>query len=376
MSNNPQKPYVAALIFYLIIAFEIVYMISPFAMYYYSVYGPSLNVFHSNPHTAWLSGFFLPHIVETSSDLLNSCKAVGWTLALTGFLCFLIGAGQIYFYQFTKRGAVTGGIYKVIRHPQYVALSITGLGLLLVWPRFLVLIMYITMLFVYFFLAKHEERECEEKYGESYRAYKSMTSMFIPGRVSAFHKLPALPKGGPKRLASILLIYLIFLTVSVTAAFALRDYSLSTISTLYSENSSTIGIPFMNKEDLEQTLRIALEDAQVQSRLKETTQGHVERFLNYVSPSEWYFSDIPFTIPEGMHGHYQPEDYDRDLYKILFTQAKLKSEFPVSGRGIIKNTIARIPVLEVNVNRATGKVIGIDTPPSQVRWGDIPTPLF
>ena len=59
MSKNTKKPYLAAWIFYLIIAFEIVYMISPFAIYYYSVYGPSLNVFHSNPYTAWLSGFFL-----------------------------------------------------------------------------------------------------------------------------------------------------------------------------------------------------------------------------------------------------------------------------------------------------------------------------
>ena len=271
---------------------------------------------------------------------------------------------------------MTGGIYKVIRHPQYAALSFTGLGLLLVWPRFLVLIMYITMLFVYFFLAKHEERECEERYGESYRVYKSMTSMFIPGRLSAFHRLPALPKGGLKRFASILLVYLIVLTVSVNVAFALRDYSLSTISTLYSEDSATIAIPLMNKEDLEQTLRIALEDPRVQSRLKEATQGEVERFLNYVSPSQWYFSDIPSNIPEGMHGHHQSEDYNRDLYKILFTQARLKSEYPVSGKNIIQNTIARIPVLEVNVNKATGKVIGIDTPPSHVRWGDIPTPLF
>ena len=87
-----------------------------------------------------------------------------------GIAFFFIGAGQIYFNKFTKRGAVSGGIYKVIRHPQYVALAIMGLGLLMVWPRFTVLIMFVSMLFVYYWLASKEEQECEEKFGQSYLA--------------------------------------------------------------------------------------------------------------------------------------------------------------------------------------------------------------
>lgn len=60
--------------FYLLIAFEIIYMISPFAIYYYSIYGKGLNFLSSNPVTAWMSSFFLPHIVETSSIILNIFK--------------------------------------------------------------------------------------------------------------------------------------------------------------------------------------------------------------------------------------------------------------------------------------------------------------
>jgi adenylate cyclase len=39
---------------YVGIVFEILFMISPFALYYYAGYGPSLNVLHRSPWTAWL----------------------------------------------------------------------------------------------------------------------------------------------------------------------------------------------------------------------------------------------------------------------------------------------------------------------------------
>ena len=42
-------------IFYLLIGFEFFYMASPFAIYFYSVYGPGLNSVNSNPTLAWLS---------------------------------------------------------------------------------------------------------------------------------------------------------------------------------------------------------------------------------------------------------------------------------------------------------------------------------
>ena len=151
MSDKFKKIFTpTAWLFYLIIGIEILYMISPFAVYYYSTFGPSLNFLHNSPTTAWLTSFFLPHYVETSSVILNRVHASGGVLIVVGFAFFFIGAGQIYFYKFTKRGAVTRGIYKVIRHPQYVALAIMGLGLLMVWPRFTVLIMFVSILFVYY----------------------------------------------------------------------------------------------------------------------------------------------------------------------------------------------------------------------------------
>jgi hypothetical protein len=43
----------AAWVLYVAIVLEIFFMISPFALYYYSAYGPSLNLFHHFAATSW-----------------------------------------------------------------------------------------------------------------------------------------------------------------------------------------------------------------------------------------------------------------------------------------------------------------------------------
>ena len=311
----------------------------------------------------------------TASGILNALPKIGWSCIFTGLSLFLIGAGQIYYAKFTKRGAVTGGLYKVIRHPQYVAFAIMGLGLLLAWPRFTVLVMYVTMLFVYFLLAKKEEKECVKKYGDGYTAYQARTSMFIPGKI--FEKLPALPLTGFKRGAVIFLLYLTALTAAVSAAFGLRNYAITKLSACYSTDATTISVASMESDELEKTLQIALSNSDVQTRLQAARHGKHETYLNYVVPLDWYLPDLPLeNIPAGISGHHQPEAFNRDRYKILFTKARLRTDKPVSGADIIKNTVARIPVVLVKIDKAKSEVIGIETPPPHVRWGDIPTPLF
>jgi protein-S-isoprenylcysteine O-methyltransferase Ste14 len=155
MSMNKRVVRCSVVIFYLLIALEFFYMASPFAIYFYSVYGPGLNFLNANPVMAWLSSFFLPHIVfETSSGLLNLRNVLGAALAIIGFLAFCVGAGQLYYHKLARKGAVTGGIYNHIRHPQYLSFAICSLGVLLLWPRYIALIMFIAVLFAYYFLAK------------------------------------------------------------------------------------------------------------------------------------------------------------------------------------------------------------------------------
>src|SRR5665647_531610 len=61
-TRNPQWLLAATGIAYLLIAVEIIIMISPFALYFYAVYGPILNFLASFPLTRWTTEFFLPHM--------------------------------------------------------------------------------------------------------------------------------------------------------------------------------------------------------------------------------------------------------------------------------------------------------------------------
>jgi hypothetical protein len=64
-------------------------MISPFALYFYSVYASTLNVLHRWPETAWLTKFFLPDFSQTHSLWLNVLPMLAWCLISVGLLLFL-----------------------------------------------------------------------------------------------------------------------------------------------------------------------------------------------------------------------------------------------------------------------------------------------
>ena len=115
-----------AWVFYLALVFEIFFMISPFALYYYSSYAPALNLLDQSVWTAWLTGFFLPYVSVTTSYPLNHLHDVGEFLIGLGLVLFLIGFVQIYWAKLRRSGPVTRGLYAYIRHPQYLALAIMG----------------------------------------------------------------------------------------------------------------------------------------------------------------------------------------------------------------------------------------------------------
>lgn len=375
--KHDKKTFWTILMFYLLIGFEIIYMISPFGIYYYSIYGKGLNFLIDNSITSWLGSFFLPHIVETSSFILNIYKDIGWTLAVIGFLAFLAGAGQIYLNKLSKKSAVTGGIYKYIRHPQYISLAICSFGLLLVWPRYLVLITFIMMLFAYYFLAKVEEKECEEKFGKSYTDYLNITNMFLPFSIPFADKLHGLPKSGITRKLAIVTLFILVLSGSIYLADGLQKYSIEKLYTSYSDNSATISITEMEQDDMDKIVEIALSDIEVQNKLESVKEGSNTIFLIYVLPDEWYFSDIPMNMPEGdVVGHHIQLAGNENCYKVLINKADLKPGKDAEGKEIIMQTVKINPIVEVRIDLTQNEVIGIENPPKTVRWGDIPTPLF
>jgi len=125
----------AAWLFYLAIVFEFLFMITPFALYFYSAYRPALGFLTDSAWTAWLTGFYLPHFSQTTSPLLGALFSLGWYLAYLGLALFLVSAVPLYGTWLLRKGAVTGLLYRYIRHPQYLALAILGAGMTSIWAE-------------------------------------------------------------------------------------------------------------------------------------------------------------------------------------------------------------------------------------------------
>jgi protein-S-isoprenylcysteine O-methyltransferase Ste14 len=361
----------AAWAFYLIIVFEILFMISPFALHFYALYGPTLNFLHRLPATAWLTRFYLPHFSQTSNALFNILHELAWVPILGGGLLFLAGAIPIYWSKFTRRGAVTGGLYAVIRHPQYVGLMVAGLGTVLLWPRFIVLFTYVTMLFLYTLLARWEEELCLAKFGESYRAHMARTGGFLPQSLS--RRIPRLlPASGHKRVLAATGAYMVLIAATGLIGFGLLDYSLTTISASYFSDAAVISPAALTDEELSAVYDTAMSNGEVQETVSAAAPV---KLIVYVVPEEWYLPDLPLDQVRRPGGHYVPENFDRSQYKVLFTAARIRSP-EVTGRNIVKAAFGRDPIVLAKVDISMPAVTGIETPPPHVFWGDIPTPMF
>ena len=187
----------------LFVILEPIWMLLPFAGF---LYGSVLHIqtLNRNPSTAWLAHFVFP--VLTGGWL-------GPILVVVGFLVFLIGAGQIYAAKILKSGLVTRGLYRFVRHPQYIALTLFGVGIMLTWGRAITFIAFFAMMFLYYYLAKSEERNCIRLFGEAYERYRERTSFIIPGDIYL--------RGLPAKLPKLRLPAAVRVTLAFAAAMAI-----------------------------------------------------------------------------------------------------------------------------------------------------------
>lgn len=359
--------------FYLLIAFEFFYMASPFAAYFYAVYGPGLNTLQEWGLSGWMLWFFLPHIVaETKSTLINFVPVLGKFLFLSGLFGFTLGAFQVYRAKICKLGIVTGGLYRHIRHPQYAALIVASLGMLLIWPRFLVLYSTITMVFAYAALARVEERICAEAFVH-YDEYLSRTAGFFPKLIGNFRG-PQLSGGLPRltaRLASIVLV----LAAGTLIALGIRQHAIASLYIHQDKQGIYLSVTQLGENELSHIAEIARthqDTGLVLSKLNES-----DRFIAYVLPTQMYISEIPMMLPEGeVFGHSIPESLDPDLYKVIYTRA----EFPIEGlpesENILYHALNKHPLIEVHINLSTEAVEKVLLPPVQSYYPDVQVPVF
>lgn len=375
MDKKTKFAKLSAIGIYLLIAFEFFYMASPFAIYMYAVYQPGLDFLGNFPSVAWLTGFFMPHlVVDTKSVILNNITGVGIIIAAAGFSAFVVCAAQIYYSKLFNNKAVISGIYKYIRHPQYTAFALCSFGVLLVWPRYLSLFSFVIMLFLYYWLARIEERECDEKFGEDYRIYKRKTAMFFP--IPKALKAPGsgiiiFMKRVPKPVLFIGLCLLAF-------AFAIKIRQVS-VAQLYSYTTSDGAWMSIYQADtaMMHELSTTLRANEQIGELIDKKADNRAQLIYYVMPEEMYISEIPMLKPDSATCHVRSADYEQGNYKVVITEGVHSSEgCSLSGQNLILSTRFLKPIAELSIGADRKSIENIIDLPQSDRYKNVPEPVF
>lgn len=101
----------------------------------------------------------------------------GIILFFMGGLLVILGWSKIFN---AKDNLVTDGVYKYVRHPQYLGILVATLSLIIYRFSPISMMLWPVLVIIYYRLAKKEEKEIEGKFGEKYREYRRNVSMFIP----------------------------------------------------------------------------------------------------------------------------------------------------------------------------------------------------
>lgn len=125
----------------------------------------------------------------------------GYLLLFTGIGLFAQGWRELYRARQQKR-LVTNGLYGLVRHPQYLGLFVGLFGEGVVhWPTPFSVALFPVVVLVYSTLARKEERQMIQQFGDEYRVYQRQVPMFIP-RIGQWRQLAKLSDASSDKVRS------------------------------------------------------------------------------------------------------------------------------------------------------------------------------
>jgi protein-S-isoprenylcysteine O-methyltransferase Ste14 len=409
------------IIIFFIMAFEVAIMISPFAFFFYSVFNPVFHWLNEYSATRWLTHFFLPHMILPPTMPLRIIRVTGSILFVLGSLTFVICALQVYIGKIFQWGIANKGLYRAIRHPQYLALGILGIGMAILWPRFIVLVTLSIMIVLYYVLAKDEERRMLRQYGESYREYMNKKGMFLP---LSFENLFSAYLGCIKSvmLRNTVAALTVFLLV-IGTGFIFRYVTLNSLHFESKGNISLVSImpedtalcakvlndiaeysnggtiKFLRKDDdylgyvmpVDYIMQGMIADTGVEHHLQKQqhtfvliTDWVLHPFRHLRQPPSAYMAKMHNVDPSLARRHHCPLSIDKaDLKcdecpyrRIIIVEISHSSNMHIVGTGLLSLNATRTPVGYIDIDIETGEIVNIEKVGAETAWKDVPTPAI
>lgn len=130
--------------------------------------------------TFWDGNLWI-YLTGTQSAMLVS-MVIGYSIAFLGVA--LVSAGWREVYRARKENRMTrNGPYAFVRHPQYTGFFLVMFGEGVVhWPTVFSLAAFPIVVIAYVLLARKEERQMLDRFGDEYREYQERVPMFLPHR--------------------------------------------------------------------------------------------------------------------------------------------------------------------------------------------------
>lgn len=110
-------------------------------------------------------------------------RGVYWVMTLSfaliaiGLALVAVGWAQVYGARYRL---VTMGIYRIVRHPQYLGLILVILAFNIQWPTIPTLLMAPVLIVMYMRQARREDKQLERRFGNDFYRYAARVPAFIP----------------------------------------------------------------------------------------------------------------------------------------------------------------------------------------------------
>src|SRR5262249_16275186 len=291
---------------------------------------------------------------------------------------------------------VTSGAYGYVRHPQYLCLSISAFGLFTMWPRMIIFLLFVGMLFAYYFLARVEERRMLTLY-PGYAEYMRGTGMFLPGNPGG--RLFQLLFGGVhnQRVGHQLAIGSSALLLLI-AGIGLRAYTLSHLSRFGgTANIEVISVYPMRPQEMQHMVAMALADSRIQQALQREQPA---TFVVHILPHDYgmigMFADVGshHMRPGNIHlsgfkylaacllpflDVHQRTDImgsEGQEYRLVFSRVDDPDGRPMPLKQIFELRAKMTPVYIDDLNSISGNLSETIDPPRRSFWGDVKMPIF